>query len=42
MKNDMTSPAKSAETFQNIKESQVVILDKTSLGCSTFQKQKSI
>ncbi|KAK2398762.1 hypothetical protein QL285_048670 [Trifolium repens] len=39
MKNDITSSAKSAETFQNIKESQVVILDKTSLGCRTFQKQ---
>ena len=38
MKNDITSSAKSAETFQNIKESQVVILDKTSLGCRTFQK----
>ena len=41
LKNDITGSAKSRETFQNIKESQVVIFDKTSLGCRTFQKQKS-
>ncbi|WJX40389.1 hypothetical protein P8452_27867 [Trifolium repens] len=41
LKNDITSSATSIETFQNIKEPQVVIFDKTSLSCRTFQKQKS-
>jgi hypothetical protein len=41
LENDITSYVKSADTFQNIKESQVVIFDKTTLGSRTFQKQKS-
>jgi hypothetical protein len=41
LENDITSYVKSAETFQNIKESQVVIFDKTILGSRTFQTQKS-
>jgi hypothetical protein len=41
LENDITSYVKSAETFQNIKESQVVIFDKTTIGSRTFQKQKS-
>jgi hypothetical protein len=41
LKNDKTNSVKSIETFQNIKESQVLVFDKTSLDCRTFQKQKS-
>ena len=41
LKNEKTNSVKSIETFQNIKESQVLVFDKTSLDSRTFQKQKS-